>query len=91
MSQSQVPAFVAEYFGSEAVSEQHPTIVQAFKTGSGWKRYPVTKKVSVAWLRKMKREGYTTVALKCGSREADFQIREVLGYAERPLFGGRVI
>lgn len=73
MTQAQVPATAAKYFGANG---EHPIIVQAFKA-SGWARYPFKKRISGAWARKMKKEGVTHVALKSGNRVADFRIEEL--------------
>jgi hypothetical protein len=89
--QAQVPGFIRDYFGSEAVRADHPAIVQCFTPGVGWTRHPIRKRVSLTWLRKLAREGVTDVSVRCGARTADFTIREVVAYANRPLLGGRVI
>jgi hypothetical protein len=87
---AQVPGIVADYFG-QAAREQHPTIAQTFTPGRGWVRTPQRKRVSVAWLRKIRHEGVTNVALDCAGRTADFTIAEILRHADRPLLGGRAI
>lgn len=88
--QAQVPGLIADYFG-EAARDEHPVIAEQFTPGKGWKRSPIRKRVSVSWLRKIKREGVTSVAVTCAGRRADFTIAEVIRHAERPLLGGRVI
>ena len=76
--QATVPARVAAYFGGPFDRDDHPVIAQAFKPGRGWTRYPIRKRVSGSWLRKMRAEGYTEVALACRGRLADFTITEAL-------------
>lgn len=88
--QAQVPGKIADYFGTAARTE-HPVIAEAFAPGTGWTRYPIRKRVSLSWLRKMRREGVTSVAIACQGRLADFTIAEIIRHAERPLLGGRVI
>lgn len=83
MTQSQVPAAVADYFGPAARTE-HPTIGQVYKPGRGWTSYPGTKRVSVSWLRKLRAEGVDFVALDCDGRRADFGINELVTAAARP-------
>lgn len=89
--QAQVPGLVKEYFGVEPTRQEHPVIAQSFCPGKGWRRYTFNKRVSISWLRKMKTEGATAVALRCGARTADFTIDEIVRYAQRPLLGGRII
>lgn len=88
--QAQVPGLVADYFGAAARAE-HPVIAGVFTPGKGWKRPPANHRVSMSWLRKLRGEGVTSVALDCGGRTADFTIAEVVRHAARPLLGGRVI
>lgn len=88
--QAQVPGLVADYFGDSA-RDEHPVITQAFTPGKGWVRYPIRKRVSVSWLRKLQGESVTAVQIECGGRKADFEIAQVVRHAQRPLFGGRVI
>jgi hypothetical protein len=73
--QAQIPAIAAEYFGPDAA---HPLIAQAFYPGWGWIRSTLRKRVSRSWLRKLRREGATHVALVAAHRHADFSIRELL-------------
>lgn len=69
--QSQVPQVIADYFkrymigGEHAVldSEAHPVIYQTFTPGKGWTRYPGRKRVSCSWVRKLRREGVTCIAV----------------------------
>lgn len=86
--QAQVPRTVADHFGSryDGSYGTHPIIAQAFKPGLGWKRYPIRKRVSCAWLRKMKAAGFTHVGLAIngdGHRVADFEIDSVLRIERR--------
>jgi hypothetical protein len=88
MSQAQVPPAVAAYFGTDAygfplgegiaANRRHPIIVQHFTPEKGWKRHPIRKRVSVSWLRKLRAEGVTDVALSSGGRTADFRVAELL-------------
>jgi hypothetical protein len=60
---------------------QTPIIFEAFGQETGWKRYPVRKRVSRSWLRKLRSEGYTRVSLAVGQYDhivADFSISELL-------------
>lgn len=87
--QAQVPSLVADYFG-EAVRE-YPVITGQFTPGRGWVRPPIRKRISLAWLRRIRREGVTGVAVTCGGRSADFTVDEILRRSGRPMLGGRVI
>lgn len=80
MSQAQVPTKVAKYFGPDSKTRQgHPIITQVFTPGKGWKRTGFNKKVSVSWLKKLRREdGVTSVSLTCNGRTADFTVRELV-------------
>lgn len=91
--QSQVPGLIADYFGcgTHPAYTEFPTIGQVFRPGRGWKRYTGTKRVSLSWLRKLRADGVTDVAIDYHGRRADFTIREVVAYANRPLFGGKVV
>ena len=60
-----------------------PTIAQEFKTRKGWTRQTLRKQVSAAWLRKLRREGVTHVALNSDGRTADFSIEELLASAAK--------
>lgn len=78
MSQSQVPSVAAAYFGPTD-RDTHPVIQQVFRREEGeWKRYPIRKRVSRSWLRKLGAEGVTHVALFSRGRLADFSVRELL-------------
>lgn len=77
MSRAIRPIPIAEsYFGS---GSDTPIIAQEFRRGNGWVRQTHRKKVSAAWLRKLRREGVTHVALTTEGRTADFSIEELLG------------
>lgn len=81
--QAQVPKTVQDHFGARYEHDYatHPIIVQTFRPGVGWKRYTFRKRVSTAWLRKMKADGYTHVGLAIPGDErrvADFEIASVL-------------
>jgi hypothetical protein len=76
--QATPPAAVERYFGAETVRADHPIIAQQFRPGRGWTRYPIRKRISPAWARKIRRDdGVTAVALACAGRLADFQIEEL--------------
>ena len=68
------------YFGP---GSEIPTIAQEFKTRKGWTRQTFRKQVSAAWLRKLRREGVTHVALNSDGRTADFSIEELLRSAAK--------
>jgi hypothetical protein len=77
-----VPA-LAEYIGarsSEAgLNVGNPIIVQEFVPGRGWQDTGWRKRASVSWLRKLRREGVTSVGVYTpwGS-VADFAVAELL-------------
>lgn len=56
----------------------HPVIIQEFRPGRGWITTGFRKRVSGAWLRKLRREGVTHVALAAQGRRADFTVAELL-------------
>jgi hypothetical protein len=91
--QAQVPARIAEYFGCGTLpgAAEHPVIGQIFRPEVGWRRYTFRKRVSLSWLRKLRAQGVTSVAIDYHGRRADFTIDEVVRYANRPLLGGRLI
>jgi hypothetical protein len=77
---------VSRYFGTYGVpGAEIPVIAQSFTPGKGWSRYPFRKRVSRAWLRKMKAEGVTSVALALNGRLADFRIAELLNSTPAPV------
>jgi len=79
MSASQVPTVAADYFGLPPLPDRHNrvTIAATFTPGRGWVRYPGRKRVSGSWVRKLRREGVTDLALAYGGRVADFTAREL--------------
>ena len=83
---SNPPARIADYFG--VVADQ-AVITGQFRAGDGWT--PVLGAADYDTLRMLRRQGYTAVAVTAAGRTADFTIAEVLAYAARPVFGGRVI
>jgi hypothetical protein len=92
--QAQVPCLVQEYFGAKPSGmTEHPRITQEFVPGTGWRDggFVLGKRVSLSWLRKLRAQGVTVVALSCDSYTADFTIAEIIRYARRPLLGGRLI
>ena len=74
-----IPA-AESYFG---LGSEIPTIAQEFKTRKGWTRQTFRKQVSEAWLRKLRREVVTHVALNSDGRTADFSIEELLSSAAK--------
>jgi|SRR5882724_12289142 len=93
---SQVPALVAAYFGISILGiDGHPLITSEFRPSWGWGRSQTAHRVSVSWLRKLRAEGVTSVALRLDGRVADFTIAEILAHqrrvASQPLLAGTVI
>ena len=80
--QAQEPTAVAAYFanvpGSCGMSREHARIAAVFVPSKGWTTYPMHKRISPSWAKKMRREGITSVALKSEGRMADFQIAELV-------------
>lgn len=77
--QATEPPAVAAYFGRCAEPDrEHAVIAQTFTQAKGWKTYPIRKRVSASWLRKLRSEGVTHVALASQGRCADFSIMELL-------------
>lgn len=72
---------VTSYFGEVCA----PLIGQTFTPGRGWRRYTFNKRVSRAWVRKLKDEGVTSVALAHAGRLADFTVAELLKGDAPPL------
>jgi hypothetical protein len=90
--QAQVPGRIAEYFQAHHPDvEEHPVITAEYRTGRGWRPQVYRKRVSLSWLRKLKSEGVTAVQVTAGGFSPDFQIDEIIRYANRPLLGGRLI
>jgi hypothetical protein len=83
--QAQVPGPIADYFGTgrRPYFEDHPIITRQFKPDTGWTRYPIVKRVSTAWLRKMRGEGVESVEVAHAGRHADFTLDEILGRRKR--------
>lgn len=76
---TQVPTAVATYFGISGYdASEHPVVAQVFKTGLGWKVATGNELVSVAGVRKLRREGVTGVALVAHGRQVDFSVGEIL-------------
>jgi hypothetical protein len=66
---------VSDYFGDSDA----PIITAEFRPGRGWVRTSFKKRVSRAWLRKLRAEGVTHVALTAREgRTADFAVAELL-------------
>lgn len=76
---SRVPAAAVAYFGPVALYRGgHPLVEQVFRPGQGWRRHPLRKRVSGSEVRRLRADGVTVVALRSGSRLADFDIRELV-------------
>lgn len=82
-----IPAIVEHCKMTNTSPEYYtPVIAQAYHEDKGWQTYPFKKRVSVSWIRKMRREGYTAVGLDLGNcRIADFRIAELLRVAPQPM------
>lgn len=91
--QAQVPAVVGRYFRRFGDLAEHPIVEQEYRSEprgirtrqglvtipAGWKTIGnYRKRISVAWATKLKREGVTRVALRCGGRLADFSVDEII-------------
>jgi hypothetical protein len=74
-----------DYFGDAAPLR----IVQAFRADGGWA--DVDYDATVASVRLLAARGFNAVAVDRGDKVADFTMGEVLVYANRPMFGGRLI
>ena len=81
--QAQVPRVAREYFewrlGLDVTSfENHPVIREVFTPGKGWRLHPTRKRVSGAWVRKLRREqGVTAIQLESHGVLADFNAKEL--------------
>jgi hypothetical protein len=85
--QARVPDILVDYFGVAALfddANNHPVIAQSYTPGRGWKNLGFRKRVSISWLRKMRKAGATHVAIRLGNRVADFSISEILRGQGRP-------
>ena len=77
---SKVHPKIAAYFGIEERphSDQHPTVWQVFSPQHGWRNETWRKRVSLTYLRTLRREGVVAVAIRAADgRLADFAISEV--------------
>lgn len=88
---SSVPGVARAYFGPGV----HPVIAQVFTAdGQGWRPAPWQrpKLVSVSALQKLRAAGVTAVQLSDGTRNPDFQIKELLTRPKAvPMFTGSLI
>lgn len=66
-------AAVRRYFGTGTA-----IVAQEFTLDKGWVRCSFRKRVSVSWLRRLRSEGVTHVALAAEGRVADFSVAELL-------------
>lgn len=76
MSHSIAPIPVVETYFSQPGAT--PVIEQEFYPGVGWVTQRYQKRVSKAWLLKLRRAGVTSVALRLNGRLADFTVTELL-------------
>jgi hypothetical protein len=80
MNNAQVPTKVRDYLVATTAEYQpgdHPTIAQTFRPDCGWKRYPMQKRITRSWARKLRAEGVTHLALAYRGRMIDFCIEDV--------------
>ena len=80
MSQAQVPQVAADYFGcgTNPHFEDHPVVVEAYYPERGWvSQRGYRKRVSHHWVRKLRNEGATVLALEHAGRVADFRATEL--------------
>lgn len=75
---AQIPTSAALYFHGD-----HPVITGEFHPSRGWRSQSFRKRVSASWLRKLRKEGVTHVALTSEGRSADFSIAELLSSTAR--------
>lgn len=76
-----VPAIAASYFGISRTHGDpavHPVIEQVFTDGRGWRRLGYRKRVSLNAARQLRKDGVSSVSLRCGARLADFRIQELV-------------
>jgi hypothetical protein len=82
-----VPPAAAAYFSGIGVEthgrDGHPVITHVFRPGSGWKPYPIRKRVSLSCLRQELSAGATHVTLASGGHSPDFAIAELLRSARK--------
>lgn len=65
---------VSAYFGGQEI----PTITAEFRPGTGWVTMTYRKRVSRAWVRKLRARGVSHVALSLDGRTAEFSTDELL-------------
>ena len=73
---SQCPEPAASYFTSRGATEE-PVIHQVFHPQVGWRSWGLNKRLSGRDVRALRRQGYTSVALRAGDHTADFSLREL--------------
>jgi hypothetical protein len=77
--QATVPPVAAEYFEryrEPGNAPEHPVITYEFR--ARWVHTGYRKRISGAWLRKLRRQGVTDVTLTAHNRHADFRVAELL-------------
>lgn len=61
----------------------HPVVREEFHPARGWTTYRMRKRITRSWVRKLRQQGVTTVALLLGTgangrpRVADFRLTEL--------------
>lgn len=78
--QATTPAVAHGYFTRHPLGpiDEHPIITRVYRPERGWVLTGYRKRVSGAWVRKLRAEGVASVELTAGGRRADFTIAELL-------------
>lgn len=89
---TQIAAKIAEYFGVDPdTADPQPVITGIYRPRYGWTALNATAEVAtVDAVRRQRAKGAVSIEVAFGDRVADFTPSEVIGYAERPLLGGRL-
>jgi hypothetical protein len=79
---AKVPAPAQRYFDAIGVSthgrSDHPVISMTFRPETGWRRYPIHKRVSMSVVRRLRADGVTHVQLRAAGHAADFSVAELM-------------
>ena len=75
---ARVPAVIGDYTRRHWHTEEHPIVTAEFRDGVGWRTTGYRKRVSLAWVAKLRRQGVRYIAVSVGERSADFSVSEVL-------------
>jgi hypothetical protein len=67
---SKIPTKIVDYFGSDDVG-----FYESFKPGRGWRRE--APRISLTRIRQLRAAGVTVIAVRNGTRIADFNIAEL--------------